>query len=68
MGDMELSVQLLFEMLGHGLFSLDGESYVTLITRSLGLRTQEDDVDSTQEDLLAVLKVGLHYLITSHTA
>ncbi|TFY61713.1 hypothetical protein EVJ58_g4338 [Rhodofomes roseus] len=38
MGDMELSVRLLFEMLGHG------------------LKTQDDDEDSTQEDLLAVLK------------
>ncbi|KAF9809102.1 hypothetical protein IEO21_07571 [Rhodonia placenta] len=38
MGDMELSVRLLFEMLGHG------------------IRTQQDDADSTQEDLSAVLK------------
>ncbi|PCH35565.1 glutathione transferase omega-1 [Wolfiporia cocos MD-104 SS10] len=38
MGDMELSVRLLFEMLGHE------------------VRTQQDDVDSTQEDLIAVLK------------
>ncbi|KZT72294.1 hypothetical protein DAEQUDRAFT_722961 [Daedalea quercina L-15889] len=38
MGDMELSVRLLFEMLGHGLM------------------TQDNDEDSTQEDLLAVMK------------
>ncbi|KAI0943837.1 hypothetical protein AcV7_001818 [Taiwanofungus camphoratus] len=38
MGDTELSVRLLFEMLGHG------------------VRTQQDDPDATQEDLLAVLK------------
>ncbi|KAI0724685.1 Gryzun, putative trafficking through golgi-domain-containing protein [Fomitopsis betulina] len=38
MGDMGLSVRLLFEMLGHG------------------IQTQDDDVNSTQEDILAVIK------------
>ncbi|KZS99569.1 uncharacterized protein LAESUDRAFT_765393 [Laetiporus sulphureus 93-53] len=38
MGDVELSVRLLIEMLGHD------------------IRTQSDDPDSTQEDMLVVLK------------
>lgn len=53
MGDMELSVQLLIEMIGHGLFM---QCYFTLeiLTKSTG----SEELEIGEEDLLAVLKVS----------
>ena len=59
LGDMELSVQLLLEMLAHG----KSEFYMFRIISDLkivhwsGTSAADDEPDAIQEDLLAVLKV-----------
>lgn len=56
MGDVDLSVRLLVEMIAHG-FGQFGFLSGPLPSSNLNL-AEEDDLDSTADDLVAVLKVG----------
>lgn len=54
MGDVDLSVRLLVEMIGHGF----GESvwYFFFFNHVDFWTVEEDDLDATADDLVAVLK------------
>ena len=60
LGDVELSVRILVEMLAHGTH-LFGSSLL-MIKQGSGTDDDEDDV-TLQDDLLAVLKVGLIFCL-----
>lgn len=56
LGDVELSIRLLFEMMGHGLCSFIF-FLLHLFTSQLSDVLEQEDTDQLQEDLLAVLQV-----------
>ena len=57
LGDVDLSVRLLVEMLGYGMWLVLGGRGDAELGACIGANASADDQDALQDDLLAVLQV-----------